>query len=267
MASRSMAPDLMIEEGNQSVFVRQPGTPEEEIAAWLALEVCPTAAVEAPVGLARPHDLFPQDLGGGVYRLGHNAKASYGAFAYFGVLDNLKFMVDGPRWSAHIAAWIEARGGLDHILLTHRDDVGDAARYATRFGAKVWIHEEDLDSAPFATGIFRGHDLRGPSPRIKVIAVPGHTRGSVMYLLDDHTLFSGDSLAWDARHQALRGYRRYCWFDWPTQIASLTKLRSERFTRLLAGHGGSVELPPGQMIAKLEAMLAQEHENPSGAHQ
>lgn len=67
-------------------WLRQPATPEEETAAWRALEVCPTAAVEAPSDLARPKDLFPQDLNGGVFRLGYNAKSSYGAHSYFGVV-------------------------------------------------------------------------------------------------------------------------------------------------------------------------------------
>jgi len=35
-------------------------------------------------------------------------------------------MVDAPRWSSHLADWMSKRGGLNHILLTHRDDVADA---------------------------------------------------------------------------------------------------------------------------------------------
>lgn len=81
-------------------------------------------------------------------------------------------------------------------MLTHRDDVADAARYAKHFGSKVWIHEGDADGAPFASEVMRGGDPPGPFPAIKVLTVPGHTRGSVMYLLSDQTLFTGDSLAW-----------------------------------------------------------------------
>lgn len=253
-----MAPDLIKEQGGRSVFVRQPTTPEEEEAAWRALEVCPTAAVEAPGDLVRPRDLFPQDLGGGVFRLGYNAKSSYGAHSYFGSADARRFMVDAPRWSSHLVAWIQGQGGLDHILLTHRDDVADAARYAKHFGSKVWIHEGDAKSAPFATDVMRGDNPPGPSSAIKVLSVPGHTRGSVMYLLHDNTLFTGDSLAWDAEHEALRGYREYCWYDWPTQLTSLSRLREQNFTRLLAGHGGSIELPSDRMKAELDRMIARE---------
>ena len=258
MSSRTMAPDLIKEEENRSVFARQPATPEEETAAWRALEVCPTAAVEAPSDLAKPKDLFPQDLNGGVFRLGYNAKSSYGAHSYFVVVGDVRFMIDAPRWSAHLVSWMGGRGGLDHILLTHRDDVADAARYAKHFGSKVWIHEEDANSAPFATDVMRGDNPPRPFPAIKVLSVPGHTRGSVMYLLNDHTLFTGDSLAWDTERQTLRGYREFCWYDWATQLASLSRLREQSFSRLLAGHGGSIELPPDRMKAKLDSMIVTE---------
>ena len=258
MASRTMAPDLIKEEGNRSVFVRQPSTPAEEAAAWRALEVCPTAAVEAPSDLAKPRDPFPQDLNGGVFRLGYNAKSSFGAHSYFGVVDDVRFMIDAPRWSAHLVSWMAGKGGLDHILLTHRDDVADAARYATHFGSKVWIHEDDASSAPFATDVMRGDNPPGPCSAIKVLSVPGHTRGSVMYLLNDHTLFTGDSLAWDTERQALRGHREFCWYDWATQLASLSRLREQSFCRLLAGHGGSIDLPADRMKAELDIMIAAE---------
>lgn len=256
MASRTMAPDFIKKVDSQSVFVRQPETPEEEQAAWRALLVCPTFAVEAPKGAKMPKALFPQDLGQGVFRLGFNAKSSFGAHSYFGMAGDIRFMVDAPRWSSRLVAWMEAQGGLDHVLLTHRDDVADASTYAQHFGARVWIHEGDVESAPFATDVLRGVDPDGPFAQVKVISVPGHTRGSVMYLLGSHSLFTGDSLAWDFEKQALNGHREYNWFDWPTQLASLAKLRNYDFSRILAGHGGSISLPPDTMKTELEAMLA-----------
>lgn len=260
IAARTMAPDFIKEADGQSVFVRQPETPDEELAAWRALAVCPTGAIEAPRGLVRPSvDLFPEDLGGGVFRLGYNAKSSYGAHSYFGIgADGVRFMVDAPRWSERLVAWMAARGGLSHILLTHRDDIADAARYAKHFDSRVWIHEGDAASAPFATDVMRGDEPLVPFAAMKVLPVPGHTRGSVMFLLQDDTLFTGDSLSWDLEREALRGFRDLCWYDWPTQLASLGRLRAHRFSRVLAGHGGSVTLPPERMQAALDAMLAAE---------
>lgn len=265
MASRTMAPDLLEERDGRSVFVRQPVTEDEVVAAWRAVEVCPTAAVRAPHGLNRPANLFPQKLTDDVFRLGFNARTSYGAHSYFASNAGVPVMVDAPRWSSRLVDWISERGGLDHILLTHRDDVADAERYGQHFGARVWIHERDADSAPFATDIWRGDRPQGAISRVKVLAVPGHTQGSVMYLLDDRYLFTGDSLAWNAKTRSLEAFREVCWYDWSEQLRSLQRLLSETFSWVLAGHGGSIELPPSEMRAQLARFLAEP--TPRGAHQ
>lgn len=255
MASRTMAPDLLEERDGQSVFVRQPATDEELIAAWRAVEVCPTAAVRAPHGLKRPADLFPQKLTADVFRLGFNARASYGAHSYFATA-GLRVMVDAPRWSSQLAAWMSDRGGLDHVLLTHSDDIADAERYEKHFGARVWIHENDAASAPFATDIWRGDRPQEVIPGVKVVPVPGHTRGSVMYLVKDRYLFTGDSLAWNAKTRSLEAFRDVCWYDWSEQLRSLHRLLGETFSWILAGHGGSIELSPLEMKAQLTRFLA-----------
>jgi glyoxylase-like metal-dependent hydrolase (beta-lactamase superfamily II) len=257
MASRTMAPDLLEERHGRSVFVRQPVTNDEVIAAWRALEVCPTAAVRAPHSLSRPANLFPQELRADVFRLGFNARASYGAHSYFATPNGVRVMVDSPRWSSHLAGWMSKRGGLDHILLTHRDDVADADRYAKHFGARVWIHEHDAESAPFATDIWHGDRPQQTIAGIKVLGVPGHTRGSVMYLVEDRYLFTGDSLAWNARTASLEAFREVCWYDWSVQLRSLQCLLGETFSWVLAGHGGSVELPPQEMRRQLTRFLAE----------
>lgn len=258
MASRTMAPDLIEERGGRSAFIRQPMTDDEVIAAWRALEVCPTGAVRAPYGSTKPMGLFPQELTADVFRLGFNARASYGAHSYFATTGGARVMVDAPRWSSRVVDWISERGGLDHILLTHSDDVADAQRYAKHFGARTWIHEDDARSAPFATDLLRGDQLQGPIPTIKVLAVPGHTRGSVMYLLDECYLFTGDSLAWNAVKHSFEAYRDVCWYDWPMQLQSLRRLLDETFSWVLAGHGGSVALPPHEMTAQLGRFLAEQ---------
>ena len=43
---------------------------------------------------------------------------------------------------------------MRHVLLSHRDDVADADRWADRYGADVWIHAADADAAPYATNVF-----------------------------------------------------------------------------------------------------------------
>jgi hypothetical protein len=56
--------------------------------------------------------------------------------------------------------FFEEHGGIADVLLTHRDDVCDADKYAARFASGAWIHEADLSAAPFASDI-----ITGDSPR------------------------------------------------------------------------------------------------------
>ncbi|MBH0114644.1 ferredoxin [Novosphingobium profundi] len=257
MASRSIAPELLVEKSGQSVFARQPETDKEIEAAWKAAQLCPVGAVRPPDGLPKYGPLFPEEVAG-YFRMGHNTKGSYGAHSYFGRAGDMNFLVDGPGWSTRLASWMEQRGGLDHILLTHRDDIGDTKRYAEYFGADVWIHQADADAAPFANRIIHDDDLASPHPEIRIVPIPGHTRGSVAYLVAGDTLFTGDTLAWDHNERRLRGYRRYCWFDWDQQIASIAALRGLGFSRIFAGHGGSIEMSAPEMVRHLDDLLRRE---------
>src|SRR6185369_4432355 len=82
-ASRHVAPDLVIDRNGKSVFARQPETPEEQLAAWRAVLVCPTASVRSETKQPRPHaSLFPQAMTEGVWRCGFNARSSFGAHSY-----------------------------------------------------------------------------------------------------------------------------------------------------------------------------------------
>jgi glyoxylase-like metal-dependent hydrolase (beta-lactamase superfamily II) len=85
--------------------------------------------------------------------------------------------------------------------------------------------------------------------------VPGHTRGSVVYLLDESVLFAGDSLAWSVGEQDLVAFRDACWYSWSALTESLAKLAGYRFEWLLPGHGWPVHLPADEMNARLRTLL------------
>jgi glyoxylase-like metal-dependent hydrolase (beta-lactamase superfamily II) len=85
--------------------------------------------------------------------------------------------------------------------------------------------------------------------------VPGHTRGSVVYLLDEHLLFAGDSLAWSMGEQDLVAFRDACWYSWRALTASLAKLADYRFEWLLPGHGWPAHLAADEMNARLRALV------------
>jgi glyoxylase-like metal-dependent hydrolase (beta-lactamase superfamily II) len=263
-AARTVAPGLIVEGGGQSVFARQPRTADELLQAWRARLLCPTASVrserraQAPDGASRqeaPDGAFPEEMTPGIYRLGYNAKSSYGAHS-FGIRRAAgNVMVDAPRFTRAVVAQFEQWGGLGDILLTHRDDVGDAKRYGAHFAARIWIHAADRDAAPFADNILAGREPRAIAADLLAVPVPGHTEGSVAYLYDGRCLFTGDSLAWNFEHDDLEAFRDYCWWSWPEQQRSLRRLLAYRFEWVFAGHGGSHYVPAGLMQARLVGLL------------
>jgi glyoxylase-like metal-dependent hydrolase (beta-lactamase superfamily II) len=256
-AARQVAPDLIVARNGKSVFARQPATPEEQRAAWRAVLVCPTASVRSETKQPRPQaTIFPQEMTEGVWRCGFNARSSFGAHSYFAGRASGNLLVDSPRYAAELVKWFEDAGGIAHILLTHQDDVADAAKYAERFGARVWIHHDDRSAAPYATDLLEGGSARTIAPGLIAIPVPGHTRGSVVYLLDDRVLFAGDSLAWSMREQDLVAFRDACWYSWSALSASLAKLADYRFEWLLPGHGWPAHLPAKEMNTRLRALVA-----------
>ena len=157
-AARQVAPGLIgTDASGRSVFLRQPETDEDVRMAWRAVEVCPTRSVGHLTIRRPPEPVFPHDLGDGVFRLGHNARSSFGAHSYLVTRPAGNVMIDSPRWTREVYEPLDERGGLAMILLSHRDDVADADRYAERFGAEVWIHADDRVAAPYATTPHRGH--------------------------------------------------------------------------------------------------------------
>jgi glyoxylase-like metal-dependent hydrolase (beta-lactamase superfamily II) len=254
-AARTVAPGLIVEGGGQSVFARQPETEEELMLAWRARLLCPTASVRTEGHAHSPDGVFPEQMAEGIYRLGYNARSSWGAHSFLIRRSSGNVMVDAPRWTKPVMTMLEAWGGLSGILLTHQDDVADAGRYAAHFNAHVWIHEADRGAAGYADQILTGREPVRIDDGLLAIPVPGHTKGSVVYLYDQRCLFTGDSLAWSFKRSDLVAFRGACWFSWSEQTRSLRRLLDYRFEWVFAGHGGSQRLPPDEMHARLTALL------------
>jgi glyoxylase-like metal-dependent hydrolase (beta-lactamase superfamily II) len=254
-AARTAAPELFAEAGGQSVFAKQPQSPQERLAAWRIRLLCPTASVHSESEQKPPADAFPEPLTDGVYRLGYNAKQSFGAHSFLIRRAAGNMMVDAPRWTRQVADRLAEWGGLTDILLSHQDDVADAGRYAEEFSARVWIHEADRAAAPYATDLITGTEPRAITQDLLAIPLPGHTKGSVGYLFEGHCLFTGDSLSWSFVEQDLRASRDYCWYSWTAQLEALESLLGAGFDWIFAGHGGSKHLPVEEMRRRLKAML------------
>jgi ferredoxin len=82
-AAQTVAPGLIVERDGQSVFDHQPENEEERIRAWRARLLCPTASIRAE-NAAMPNDaVFPEPMTERVWRLGYNARHSWGAHSFF----------------------------------------------------------------------------------------------------------------------------------------------------------------------------------------
>jgi glyoxylase-like metal-dependent hydrolase (beta-lactamase superfamily II)/ferredoxin len=254
---RDIAPRLFVERGGYSVVGDQPNGPDN-LDAWLAAQACPTSSIGTVSRQTRPGRLFPRQIAArtGVYDLGYCSEDSFGASAWLAVRPAGNALIDSPRFTEALAGPIAAMGGIDHVLLTHRDDVADAERWAERFRARVWIHAGDRQAAPFATDILLGAHDTEIQPGLVAAPTPGHTGGSVVFVLDQRFLFSGDSLAWSHEDKDLAAFRSACWYSWAVQTESLERLaRLHRFGWVLPGHGARIQGDPEQLHRRLRDLV------------
>jgi glyoxylase-like metal-dependent hydrolase (beta-lactamase superfamily II)/ferredoxin len=267
-ASRQCAPWMFAEADGQAVVVRQPETPEQHEDAARAMLACPTGSIGVVGTRPALHGLFPHALEDGVFYCGYNSDKSFGANAYFVARPEGNLLVDSPRHTRALVEAFEAEGGLAHVLLTHRDDVADAERYAAHFGARVWIHDDDRVAAPFASDVLRGLEATAVTPTLLAIPAPGHTRGSVVYLLEGRFLFTGDSLYRSRRRGRLSAFREATWYSWEEQARSLARLAAYSFEWVLPGHGDRGKAAPEewrrQLLALVDEMRRTGRETPSG---
>jgi hydroxyacylglutathione hydrolase len=139
-----------------------------------------------------------------------------------------------------------------YILLTHGhfDHIGAVAQLAERYGAKVAIHEAEAHA--LTNGRSSLADLAGVQQkkgkaadrllqdgdvvdtagmRIEVLHTPGHSKGSVCYLIGD-SMFSGDTL-----FKATIGRTDLPGSDQGEMAKSLSKIRAlKKDYRVFPGH-------------------------------
>jgi glyoxylase-like metal-dependent hydrolase (beta-lactamase superfamily II)/ferredoxin len=246
---RELAPEVFGSLDSGQSFVRtQPADDATWRRALHAVVSCPTSSIGAERSAKEAASDLPVPLDGPVYRCGYSSEASYGAQSYLLRRADGNVLIDSPRFAAPLVRRIGELGGIRRMFLTHRDDVADHARFHERFGCERIIHRDDavIDAEVLLDGD------REISPGVRVIHVPGHTRGSCVLLVDDEYLFTGDHLwAWDGR---LAMGRSVAWYSWTEQKKSLRKLLDYRFEWVLPGHGRSLHLPADRMREELLAL-------------
>jgi len=257
-ACRIIAPGIFGEVGDQSAVVRQPEGAREILAAQKALLSCPTASIgsRSRQSMGKALAAYPELLAEDVYFCGFTSESSFGALSYLIVRPEGNVLVDSPRFSGPLVKNIERLGGVKTLLLTHRDDVADHAKFHDHFGCTRVLHAEDVTQSTRSVEV----QPAGPSPvevapGMLMIPVPGHTRGHAVYLYRDRFLFTGDHLAWNEGRGQLYAFRSACWYSWPEQKKSMESLLPWSFEWVLPGHGRRVHLPAGKMKQQLERCI------------
>ncbi|MFE2414898.1 MBL fold metallo-hydrolase [Kitasatospora sp. NPDC059408] len=255
-AARQLAPGLIRERDGRSELARQPRDDAERRQLYAAAHACPTRSIRPAGGRLEPGtDPFPLALDDGLLLLGHNSPRTAGANSYLLRRPDGWIMVDTPRFAESLAARYEALGPVTDVLLTHRDHAEHGRAWADRLGARLWIHEGDLDAAPTADRVLRGTDPVEVAPGVVAHPFPGHTRGSVLYLADERHLFTGDTLHWSRTDEDIAVFETIVWHSVLELSASLDRtVDALRFEWLLPGHGERRRMPADEAARRLRAL-------------
>lgn len=249
---RQLAPATFRDHGGQSSVYRQPAAPEELRLANMAVVACPTGSIGAGRLLDARSAIksFPHQITENIYYCGFNSEKSFGAWSYLITRppeEGGNVLIDSPRFSGPLVKRIERLGGVAKMFLSHRDDIADHREFAARFGAVRFMHRADGAKRLGIEEIITGEDPVCPDEELKIIPVPGHTRGSQVLLYRDRYLFTGDHLAWSPGKDSLIAFRRACWYSWTEQIRSMERLLDYDFAWVLPGHGRIGRQPAVEM--------------------
>ncbi len=260
--ARQLAPTLIGEVDGRSRILRQPRDEAEDRQLHAAAFACHSRSIRRPSRrLDTSMDPFPQpldDTDDAVHLCGHNSPHTAAANSYLVRRPSgARMMIDTPRWSEELASRYERLGPVTDVLLTHQDHAAHGRRYADRFGARLWIHEGDLAAAPDADRVLRGTDPAEIADGVLAHPLPGHTRGSVLYVVDERYCFSGDSFYWSRSTGDIEVADSVTWYSIEELAASLARSVDRlRFEWLLPGHGDRKRLPAAQMGRRMRQLAA-----------
>jgi glyoxylase-like metal-dependent hydrolase (beta-lactamase superfamily II)/ferredoxin len=239
-----------------SAVVQQPATEDARFRAAQALVACPTASIgttDKTPEVKEAATSFPHLLDGNVYHCGYHAESSFGGASWFIQRPEGNILVDSPRFAKPLVKQIEEMGGIDLMLLTHKDDIADHELYQKHFDCDRAAHE--LEGIRGVEQTVSGDDVEELLPGLVMIPTPGHTEGHVCYLYNDRFLFTGDHLAYSHRLEHLYAFKSYCWYDWEVQKESLKRLAEFDYEWVLPGHGRKFHAPLADMKKQMASCL------------
>lgn len=180
------APELFQEEAQASFVHKQPDSIVEWQRAKNALLSCPTNSIgvkNAPLEFQSTPDSLPQIITEDIYYCGYTARSSFGASSYLIVRPEGNILVDSPKYNTQLVKKLQALGGVTKMLLTHRDDVADHAKFAAHFNCKRVIHQFEVNKDTLGCEtILAGEGDWEVAPELKAIFTPGHTATRLFFV-------------------------------------------------------------------------------------
>jgi len=154
-------------------------------------------------------------------------------------LKNTAIIIDAAPGSRAILRELKFLGGnVEAILITHGhfDHIASAQNLKKVLRAKIYLHKADLDLLPLSKIVATTYGVEWSDPEIdvvltndetlelgdiviKVLHTPGHTPGSLCFLVNDSMLFTGDTL-----FKGTIGRTDFPGGDWNSMVISLKKL-------------------------------------------
>jgi glyoxylase-like metal-dependent hydrolase (beta-lactamase superfamily II) len=137
-------------------------------------------------------------------------------------------LIDCPSWDDNTQAFLQHRGGVEHLIITHRQGASPAAaEIQKRFGCQVWVQEQEAYLLP-SVDVASFHLSSQPSAELQIFWTPGYSPGSAcVYSAQQGVLFTGRHLLPD-RQGNPTPLRMAKTFHWPRQIKSVREIL-ERF--------------------------------------
>jgi glyoxylase-like metal-dependent hydrolase (beta-lactamase superfamily II) len=152
-----------------------------------------------------------------------------GGVSYF-ILENFgNILVDCPAWDGENQEFLQEKGGMRWLFLTHRGAIGKVKEIQKVFDCQILIQEQEAYLLP-GLEVTTFQDEFALSPTTQAIWTAGHSPGSscLYHRLYGGVLFTGRHVLPNQAGQPVP-LRISKTFHWPRQIANVRKL-CDRFS-------------------------------------
>ena len=141
--------------------------------------------------------------------------------------ERVNILIDCPAWDDTTQAFLQAQGGVQWLVITHRDGIGRAQTLQKALGCAIAIQEQEAYLLPGAEVVTFQH-RHSLTSQTHLIWTPGHTPGSscVYHAAGGGILFSGRHLLPTPTGQ-LAPIKTAKTFHWRRQLASVQRLVDE----------------------------------------